>query len=197
MLGVNQKVVLYLIEHQPKFLQRPQFKTLLLEDFIPLLINAIPPATPNDLTLPPLIPRAEIVKQAEDYMQAHLDQPLTLTQLCRALYVSKRSLLYGFEEMFGVSPMAYLKIQRLRAVRKALTVATPETASVTSLACQFGFWSHGHFARDYMGNGPQKPSAAPRHATPKSVGRILSRLTRDELKPFRIEATPCRSRLSR
>ncbi len=159
--------LLYLIEHQPKFLKRPQFKTLLLEDFIPLLINAIPPATPNDLTLSPLIPRAEIVKRAEDYMLAHLDQPLTLAQLCQALYVSKRSLLYGFEEMFGVSPMAYLKIQRLRAVRKALTVATPETASVTSLARQFGFWSPGHFARDYKTMFGERPSETLRHVTPR------------------------------
>lgn len=159
--------LLYLIEHQPKFLQRPQFKKLLFEDFMPLLINAIPPVTRNTLTPPPLIARAELVKQAEDYMLAHLDQPLTLAQLCQALYVSKRSLFYGFEEMFGVSPMAYLKIQRLRAVRKTLTVATPETVSVTSIAHQFGFWSLGHFARDYKTKFGERPSETLRRATPR------------------------------
>jgi AraC family transcriptional regulator, ethanolamine operon transcriptional activator len=161
--------LLHLIEHQPQFLQQPQFKKLLLEDFIPLLINAIPPATPNRLTSPPLLTRAELVKRAEDYMLAHLDQSLTLTQLCQALYVSKRSLFYGFEEMFGVSPMAYLKIQRLQTVRRSLAVAAPDTVSVTSIARQFGFWSPGHFARDYKTMFGELPSETLRRTVPSCL----------------------------
>jgi AraC family transcriptional regulator, ethanolamine operon transcriptional activator len=150
--------LLYLIEHQPNFLQRPQFKKLLLEDFIPLLINAIPPVTQNRLTPPPLITRAELVKQAEDYMLAHLDQPITLKQVCEAIHVSSRPLLYGFQEVFGVSPMEYLKVQRLQGVRQALQVADPETSSVAAIAHQFGFWSGGHFARDYRTMFGELPS---------------------------------------
>lgn len=107
------------------------------------------------------------MKQAEDYMLAHLDQPLTLTQLCQALYVSKRSLFYGFEDMFGVSPMAYLKIQRLQTVRRSLKVATPETASVANIARQFGFWSPGHFSRDYKTMFGELPSETLRRTAPQ------------------------------
>jgi AraC family ethanolamine operon transcriptional activator len=49
--------------------------------------------------------------------------------------------------MFGISPMEYLKIQRLQRVRCSLKAADPETTSVTAIAQQYGFWRSGHFAR--------------------------------------------------
>jgi AraC family ethanolamine operon transcriptional activator len=45
--------------------------------------------------------------------------------------------------------MEYLKVQRLQGVRRALQVADLETSSVAAIAQRFGFWSAGHFARDY------------------------------------------------
>jgi AraC family ethanolamine operon transcriptional activator len=95
--------ILHLIQHQPHLLQQAHMKKLLLDDFIPLLIHAIPPVTRNLLKPPSPIRRSHVVKQAEDYMMAHLDQPLTLKELCTALHVSERPLFYGFQEMFGVS----------------------------------------------------------------------------------------------
>lgn len=159
--------LLHLIEHQPQFLQQPRSKQLLLEDFIPLLISAIPPATRDSLKQPPLIKRAGLVKQAEDYMLAHLDQPLTLAHLCQMIYVSQRSLCYGFQEVFGVSPMEYLKAKRLQNVRRFLKVATPETACVASIARQFGFWSPGHFARDYKTMFGELPSETLQRTEPR------------------------------
>lgn len=150
--------VLHLIQYQPHFLQRSDINKLLIEDFIPLLIDAIPPATKNLLKPPSPIRRSQVVKQAEDYMLAHLDQPLTLKELCTALHVSERPLFYGFQEMFGVSPMEYLKIQRLQNVRQQLKQANAQTDSVRAIAEQFGFWSAGHFARDYKQMFGELPS---------------------------------------
>lgn len=141
--------LLNLIQHQPEFLQQPHLKTLLLEDFVPLLIDAIPSQAEDHFKTPPTLNRMQLVKQAEDYMLAHLDQPITLKEVCEAIHVSSRPLFYGFQEMFGVSPMEYLKVQRLQGVRRALQVADLETSSVAAIAQRFGFWSAGHFARDY------------------------------------------------
>lgn len=150
--------VLHLIKHQPSFLQRGNIKTLLLDDFIPLFINAIPPAVQNCLKLPSLIPRSQLVEQAQNYILAHLDQPITLKDLCQALHSSQRPLFYGFQEIFGVSPMEYLKIQRLQRVHRCLKTATVQTTTVREIAEKYGFWSAGHFSRDYKTMFGELPS---------------------------------------
>lgn len=120
-----------------------------LDDFIPLLIDSIPPAsTPSDLPL--RSPRRfELVKQADEYMRTHLETPISLMALCKALHTSERPLNYGFHEVFGVSPMAYLKSLRLQAVRTQLQLVDPTTTEIAEVANRFGFQSLGHFSRDY------------------------------------------------
>ncbi|MFM7448695.1 MAG: helix-turn-helix domain-containing protein [Leptolyngbyaceae cyanobacterium] len=150
--------LLHLIQHQPHFLKQAHTQKLVLDDFIPLLINAIPPATQEILKPPSVITRSRLVREAEEYMMAHIDQPLTLKQLCQALHISERPLFYGFQEVFCVSPMDYLKIQRLKHVRQQLKLANPETNSVVEIAQKYGFWSAGHFARDYKAMFGELPS---------------------------------------
>jgi AraC family transcriptional regulator, ethanolamine operon transcriptional activator len=134
--------------HHPEYLREPQSLPI-LDNFIPLLIESIPPSsTPLDLSL--RSPRRfEMVKQANEYMRAHLETPITLMSLCKALHTSERPLNYGFHEVFGVSPMAYLKTLRLRAVRTQLQLADPDTTAIAEVANRFSFQSLGHFSRDY------------------------------------------------
>jgi AraC family transcriptional regulator, ethanolamine operon transcriptional activator len=153
-----------LTQHSSDFLHQSHLKTLLLEDFVPLLVNAIPPVTQDLLAPPCLITRAALVKQAEDYMLAHIDQPLTLQEICKALHVSERPLFYGFQEIYGISPMGYLKVQRLQSVRRLLKLADPATTNVTEIARKFGFWSGGHFSRDYRAMFGELPSETLRRA---------------------------------
>lgn len=149
---------LYTIAHQhPEYFSTAQ-SLLLLEDFIPFLIESIPPTTSaGDLAL--RSPRRfALVKQAEEYMRAHLEAPITLMSLCKALHSSERPLNYGFQEVFGVSPMAYLKTLRLQAVRAQLQGADPATTAITEIANRFGFQSLGHFSRDYKTMFGELPS---------------------------------------
>ena len=90
-------------------------------------------------------------------MLAHLGEPLTLTDLCKHLNTSNSSLNYSFREIFGVSPMAYLKQLRLRSVHKALKAAA-STTKVVDLAHQFGFWHMGRFSQDYKQMFGELPS---------------------------------------
>jgi AraC family ethanolamine operon transcriptional activator len=62
---------------------------------------------------------------------------------------NRGNLCYGFNDIFGMSPMAYIKIQRLKGVHRVLKNTDSGTTSVIQLAHQWGFWSPGHFARDY------------------------------------------------
>ncbi|HTJ25086.1 MAG TPA: helix-turn-helix domain-containing protein [Candidatus Limnocylindria bacterium] len=82
-------------------------------------------------------------------MMEHLTEPLTLQQLCRACGWSKRSMIYHFSNTLGITPMAYFKLQRLNAVRRALKHADPRNSRVLDIAADYGFFHMGHFAVDY------------------------------------------------
>jgi AraC family ethanolamine operon transcriptional activator len=138
-----------LLKQRSPLLQKPDFQQLILRDFLPLLITALPLQQERLKAPVKAFRRSQMVKQANDYMQAHLDQPLTLSDLCQALDTSSRALCYGFQEVFGISPMAYLKLLRLQGVHRALKAADPGTKTVTGIAAQFGFWHLGYFAHDY------------------------------------------------
>jgi AraC family ethanolamine operon transcriptional activator len=143
--------------HHPEYFDAPQ-SLAMLEDFIPLLIESIPAAAaPLGLSL--RSPRRfDLVKQAEAYMRAHLEAPVTLMSLCKTLHISERPLNYGFHEVYGVSPMAYLKALRLQAVCTQLQLADPEITAIAEIANRFGFQSLGHFSRDYKTMFGELPS---------------------------------------
>jgi AraC family ethanolamine operon transcriptional activator len=81
-------------------------------------------------------------------MRACLGEPLSLLDLCRELGVSERTLHYAFQEVRGLSPMAYFRAFRLNGVRQELKTA-PDTATVREIARRWGFWHTGEFAAAY------------------------------------------------
>ncbi|MEB3310282.1 MAG: helix-turn-helix domain-containing protein [Snowella sp.] len=138
-----------LVKNTPHLLVDHQFTKLILEDFLPLLIIAIPQQIESNSQSVPLHFRRQLVREVREYMIENLDQPITLKDLCQRLYTSSRTISYGFEEVFGISPMLYLKILRLHSVRRALKSANPTEETVMKIANRSGFWSMGHFTRDY------------------------------------------------
>ncbi len=134
----------------------PQAAKLLEQDLVPLLIDALPPVHQADAPRP--YRRAALVVAAKTYIMEHLDQPLTLAQICQAVCTSQRSLQYGFQEMLGMGPMAFVKVQRLHGIRRALLYADPKPETVAQVAHQWGFWSLGHFSKDYKQLFGESPS---------------------------------------
>jgi AraC family ethanolamine operon transcriptional activator len=82
-------------------------------------------------------------------MRACLGEPLSLLDLCRELGVSERTLHYAFQEVRGLSPMAYFRAIRLNAVRQELKAAAANMATVHEIAQRWGFWHTGEFAAAY------------------------------------------------
>ncbi len=93
--------------------------------------------------------RARLVRRADDCMRASLGRPLSLLHLCRELDVSERTLHYAFQEVRGLSPMAYFQAGRLNAVRKELKAAAANTPTVHEIAQRWGFSHTGEFAAAY------------------------------------------------
>ncbi|NJL49079.1 MAG: helix-turn-helix domain-containing protein [Leptolyngbyaceae cyanobacterium SM2_5_2] len=129
---------------------------LVEQDLLPLLINALP--HPDEATSPRPYRRAEIITAAQTYMVANLHRPITLADICQAASASERSLQYGFQDLFGMGPMAFLKVQRLHGIRRVLKTANPTQQTISHIARDWGFFSMGHFARDYKALFGETPS---------------------------------------
>lgn len=100
-------------------------------------------------TLPASTARCQAAVRARQYIDDHLDRPLTLANVCQASYSSARALEYGFREIFGVSPIAYIRCARLSRVRRELHLSPYTSGRITQLAMKWGFWHLSQFSKDY------------------------------------------------
>jgi AraC-like DNA-binding protein len=98
------------------------------------------------------------VRRAEEYIEAHWDQAITIESLVEATGVGARAIFRAFQQSRGYSPMAFARMVRLRHARKRLC-APDMTTSVTGVAFACGFGNLGHFARDYREAFGDRPSA--------------------------------------
>jgi AraC family transcriptional regulator, ethanolamine operon transcriptional activator len=146
------------VRRQSSFLKESQIHQLIIEDYVPLLIDAIPSTLDRTQKPRQFFRRSRVVRQAEEYMLAHLEKPITLKDLCQVINTSKSPLNRGFQEIFGLSPLNYLKILRLQAARQRLKTSSPETTTVTQIAHRFGFWHLGRFSRYYQEMFGELPS---------------------------------------
>jgi len=99
-----------------------------------------------------------VVRAAEDHALSRIDDPVQITDLCRAAGVSERALQYAFKEVMGLSPRDYLARLRLHRVRQALLTASHRTSTVSVEALKWGFWHFGEFSRAYKDFFGELPS---------------------------------------
>jgi AraC-like DNA-binding protein len=97
------------------------------------------------------------VRRAIDYMEAHLNEAISIADLVRETGVAGRTLFVHFKAFKGVSPMRYLRNARLRQVRQALLRAEPG-ASIADIAMGAGFAHMGHFSVEYRRRFGETPS---------------------------------------
>lgn len=89
-----------------------------------------------------------IVRRAEAYIRAHLEDPIALHEVAEAAGCSVRSLQLGFRRFRETTPLAAIRHARLEAVREALRSGETR-GTVTDLALRFGFTNPGRFAHLY------------------------------------------------
>jgi AraC family ethanolamine operon transcriptional activator len=115
--------------------------------------------------------RNRVVKLAEDFALAQTEDRLCVTDLCLATGVSERTLQYAFQEVMGMSPLAYLTRLRLHRVRKALRTGTYGATTVSAQALKWGFWHFGDFSRAYKDCFGELPSESLRQKPPDACIR--------------------------
>lgn len=98
------------------------------------------------------------LRRAEDYILAHLADPMSLADIAEVAGVSARALSKAFRKRHGTGPMGFLKARRLEAAQRALLSAEPDQTTVTDIALHFGFIHLGQFAADYRKVFQELPS---------------------------------------
>lgn len=118
------------------------------------LLDLLPSVRPIEL---PHSARKRTVDRACEYALAHLDEPLTILDLCRTLGASRRKLQYCFQETLGTNPVAYLRALRLNAARRELRRGG-SLVSVQDVAARWGFWHLSRFSSEYREMFGERPS---------------------------------------
>jgi transcriptional regulator GlxA family with amidase domain len=112
------------------------------------------------------VPYNELVARVDRYVRNNLGEALTVAELSGIAGVSERTLRAAFHAVLGMSPKQYVIGERLRAVRDALALADPRSATVTDIAMTYGFFELGRFAGRYRDLFGEMPSWTLHHAAP-------------------------------
>jgi AraC-like DNA-binding protein len=115
--------------------------------------------------------RSLVVRQAEEFFQTHMGEPVSIAQLSATAHVSERSLRNAFYRIYTTSPKRYLRLWQLHQVRDALGSSGRSDATVTDIATLYGFYELGRFAGAYKALFGEAPS----ETLQKSRGRLTAR----------------------
>jgi transcriptional regulator GlxA family with amidase domain len=95
---------------------------------------------------------------ATGFINSHLGERIRLRDVSTAAGVCTRTLEYLFLRRCGVTPMAFVKRERLRLANRLLERADPQTESVGSIARHCGFTHMSQFSADYKRQMGESPS---------------------------------------
>jgi AraC family carnitine catabolism transcriptional activator len=87
-----------------------------------------------------------VIKQAIKLMEAHLEEVISITQLCEQVGISQRQLDRLFHQVVHKSPALYYRDIRLDRARG---LVTQTTLALTKVGVASGFPNQSHFCRIY------------------------------------------------
>lgn len=93
--------------------------------------------------------RARIVRRTRDYFDAHLSEPIRVTQLCREVGASVKSIERAFLEVCATNPKEFLTFMRMARARRLLLAARTGEKTVAEIATACGFFHLGRFSKSY------------------------------------------------
>ena len=89
------------------------------------------------------------LRRARDYIEAHLDEPLRMADVCAQAGISLRTLERLFGRELQILPVAYIQMLRLERVRRELNRRGIARGTVTAIATEHGFNHMGRFSAAY------------------------------------------------
>jgi AraC-like DNA-binding protein len=100
----------------------------------------------------------QIVARLERAMRERPAEMLSMSDICTAVGVARRTLNLACLEFLGQGATQYARARRLDHVRNALLTGDPGTTQVTPVAMAFGFWELGRFSQAYRLRFGERPS---------------------------------------
>jgi AraC-like DNA-binding protein len=113
-----------------------------------------------------------VVQRSEEFARSRRFTALTPSELCAAADVSERRLRYAFNDIYGLSPLAYLRIRALHSARQQLRTRAGPATTVTRVATDWGFWHLGRFSAQYRNLFGELPSDTLGDAIPTRQLRV-------------------------
>lgn len=116
--------------------------------------------------------RAMSIERGRRYIHANLVGALRIASVCEAAGIRSRTLEYGFRELFGISPVSYIKALRLNHVRRLLLSPASARRTITAIALDSGFWHLSQFAADYQKFFGESPSITRRRCLSQQPAQL-------------------------
>ena len=107
----------------------------------------------------PPVPRRLVVDRALEWITAHQEDALRVTDLAQAAGVSERTLRTVFVECFGMGPLGYIRLRQVHQVHRELAAADPARTTVTAVAMKLGIWDLEGLAARYRRIFGKSPSS--------------------------------------
>jgi AraC-like DNA-binding protein len=116
-------------------------------------------------------PVARRLDAARRFLEAHLDEALTLDDIARRACLSKYHFLRVFKDAFDDTPLSYLRRRRLETAERLLTRTE---LSVTAVCYRVGFESLGSFSSLFRRHAGLSPNAFRRRyvVVPRTIGAV-------------------------
>jgi AraC family ethanolamine operon transcriptional activator len=156
-IAVRINDVLMACFHDEADLSEPAMRQAILDS----VLEVLSPVVAQHADAPPPafreISRSLIVQKAREFTVANIHEPLQVIDICRATGVSRRALQVSFQDVLGVSPLAYLRLIRLNGARQAL-LQPEQGLQVKHVVAKWGFWHLSRFSAEYRDLFGELPS---------------------------------------
>lgn len=107
-----------------------------------------------------------IVKSVRELTLTQHCDPITIGEICTTLNISRRTLNHAFQQVLGITPVAYMRNIRLHKIKAELQYKTEQISNIACVASHWGFWHMSLFARYYrelFGECPSETLERSRH----------------------------------
>jgi len=130
-------------------LQDPAVSTLNQEQILAMLLDLISTSLGSNSEID------QRILLAKTFLDDHVATYVSLQQVAMAAHLSVRQLSTLFKEQLGLTPLNYLRDQRMK---KALTILTQTTLPITTIAASVGYQNLSAFSdrfRKHFGRSPR------------------------------------------
>ena len=102
--------------------------------------------------------RRAAIERALEHLRVTPLADVTIAQLAQVAGVSTRTLEYGFRDLFNLTPLGFLQLLRLHAVRRELKAPDSAGRRLQEIADHWGFHQPGRFSGYYREAFGERPS---------------------------------------